>query len=132
MSVAQEKAACLRKPRGGAERSWQRELDAWKAPISPSPNVEHLRGQLVPATVQRQCRFAAFPACHFLDIHRGMVQRPFLHVLNAQRNAHQRLSSQTQPNGRGSVCCRVTTGQEADHVDRGRLDVLGKRRNACR
>ena len=37
-----------------------------------------------------------------------------------------------QPNGRYSVRCRVTTGQEADHVDQGRPDDFGKPRHACR
>jgi hypothetical protein len=41
-------------------------------PVRP-PNVEHLRGQFVPATVIANCSFAAFPACHFLDIHGGMA-----------------------------------------------------------
>jgi hypothetical protein len=50
--------------------------------------------------------FTAFPACHFLDIDGGPYKASF-RVLNA----HQCFGFQTQPKGRGSVCCRVTTGQ---------------------
>jgi hypothetical protein len=38
------------------------------------------------------------------------VRNP-LHVLNAQRTAHQRFGSYTKPKGRGSVCRRVQLGE---------------------
>jgi len=41
---------------------------------STSPDVEHPRGQFVPQHVSAKRSFAAFPACHFLDIDGGMVQ----------------------------------------------------------
>src|SRR5208282_2020724 len=69
MSVAQEEATCLRKLNGigglgdaGAQEEEHSGRDGkiWthgKLLSSTSPNVQHLRGQFVPATVRRQPQF---------------------------------------------------------------------------
>src|SRR5271168_4819564 len=105
MSVAQEEAACLRKlnriggfgdagaqkeEHGGCNsKTWTHE----KLPSSTSPNVEHLRGQFVPATVYRQLHFCRLSSVSFFGHSWWHGTEAPLHVLNAQRDAHQRLGS---------------------------------------